>query len=180
MLLKEILTERLRKVAKREKDSPHPMHDDPDFGWIFHDAKANATAVVENILGDKVTDDESKLKPGMFLLSHTWGAGPMFSEMDMAPGMGGAIGLRDLLGTSARDIAEAAHEAFHAKLQQNKKNFSNEKLVNKLTVRWLQDHLSGMFLHATIETIEKSKRSYKDKKYVPSKKWLADYKKKYG
>lgn len=175
-----LLTE-LKRVAARDQDNPHPKASDPDGGWIYEGDPADAESVVKDILGADVTTDEDNLKPGMFLLSRTWwNNGPIFSNMDEAPGLGGAIGLRDVNGKTPRDIAEAAHEAYHALLHKKKKNSHNEHLVNKLATRWLQDHLSGIFLHAAIESILESKRSYKHKKYPSSKKWLADYIKKFG
>ena len=139
-----------------------------------------ASDVVFNILGDKATDDADKLEqPGgenQRFVGPTWGfdGGAMFSNMDAPPGSGGAIGLRNLDGKTPRDIAEAAHEAFHALLQLRNKNFENEKVVNRLAIRWLQDNLDGMFLHQAIEELLKSVRGYKSQSYKSTKRWLQD------
>ena len=166
----EIL-EGLSQVAKREVDNPHPEANDPDVGWIYGDAKITARSVITDILGDKAKFDDD-LQPGDFAVSGPWsGMGSMFSNMDEPPGGGGAIAINDPYGQTPKDIAIAAHEAYHALLQSRSKNFVNEHVVNRLAFRWLQDHLSGMFLHAALEAITTSKRAYKGRKYDSSRKY---------
>lgn len=163
MKLVDILNEKLGRVPDRP--GTNPMMD--------------ASDVVKAILGDKVTSDDEDLKPGMIYLSRSWTGYPMFSTMDEDPGKGGAIGLVKLYSSTPQDVATAAHEAFHALMQLKQKNYQNEHVVNRLASRWLQDHFSGMFLHAALETINKSKISYKRKKYASTKAFLADYNKRF-
>lgn len=153
------LFEKLARVPSKDKPNP----------------KMYALQVVRQILGDKAQTDADEYKQGQILISRSWVGSPIFSTMDEDPGAGGAIGLTKLYGNSPEDIAIAAHEAFHALLHLKKKNSNNEHLVNKLASRWLQDHFSGMFLHSALETINKSKISYKRKTYPSSKQFIADY-----
>lgn len=144
----------------------------PDRG---DNPQLTALQVVRDILGDRVETDSDRLKPGQILVIRSWTGYPMFSSMDEAPGQGGAIGLIDLDGRTAVDVAAAAHEAFHALLHINRKNSTNEHLVNRLTIRWLQDRYSGMMLHHMLDLINKSKISYKRMKYTSSKSFIDDY-----
>ncbi len=80
--------------------------------------------------------------------------------MDCKPGEGGSIGLRDLYGTTPKDIAEAAHEAYHAYLHMIGEDDDDEKLVNQLALKWLHQHLTGEDLQAAIEHIASSNKSY--------------------
>ena len=125
------------------------------------------------------TGDDKNINDKTVIVGPAWTGHPMFSNMDSPPGTGGAIGIADIDGNKPEDIAVAAHEAFHAKLQLHKKNFENEHVVNRLAIRWLQDHLSGMFLHMATERLLRSKRSYQSFKYDSTKKWLAKNKKYY-
>ena len=130
-----------------------------------------ARDVVHKILGDRVTEDGEDGDYGKIFLGRTWSRGAMFSNMDAPPGGGGAIGLENLDGKTPKDIAEAAHEAFHALLQLRSKNHVNEKVVNRLAERWLQDNLDGMFLHQALEHISTSQRGYKSQTYDSSRRW---------
>ena len=176
----EIL-EGLSRVAKREVDNPHPSAiDDPDdVAWIHGSDKITAYDVIKDILGDLADFTGEPENENQFVVSRPWSGvhKGMFDPMDMPPGTGGAIGIPSPDGNKPADIAIAAHEAFHAKLQSRSKNYHNEKVVNRLTTRWLQDHLSGMFLHMALERIGRSKRSYEKFKYETTRKFLAQYKK---
>lgn len=179
----EIL-EGLSRVAKREFDNPHPsaINDPDDVAWIYGDSKLTVRHVIEDILGDLADFTGEPENEKQFVVSGPWVSHHkgMFDTMDMPPGTGGAIGVPDLDGNKPEDIATAAHEAFHAKLQSRSKNYRNEKVVNRLTTRWLQDHLSGMFLHMAIESILQSKRSYAKFKYEATRRFLAQHKESQG
>ena len=179
MKVSEIL-EGLSRVAKREMDNPHPsaINDPDDVAWIYGDSKITARHVLDDILGDLVDFSGESEDENQFVVSGPWNLHKgMFSSADMPPGKGGAISIPNLDGNKPEDIAVAAHEAFHAKLQSRSKNYQNEKVVNRLTTRWLQDHLSGMFLHMALERIGKSKRAYAKYKYQTTREFLAQYKK---
>ena len=72
----------------------------------------------------------------------------------------GEIFLEEPLGTSPHAVAVAAHEACHALLFIQNKNHSDERLVNQMATEWLQRHLSGIALHAAVESILGSKIHY--------------------
>ena len=119
-----------------------------------------AYAVVQNILGrDNVTDDDEELQPGMYYLYQS-NEPPMFK--DTGDGVG-SINLPNLESTAAKDVAVAAHEAYHAYVHNKSKGgfaHANEKIINNLTEKWLRKHLSGPALHAAIEKITGSRISY--------------------
>lgn len=179
MKLIEFLSERLRQpIPKQERTHPFPVGKIPeDERWIWDGGKdeADVEGVLYDILGkDRVTLDPDKAKPGDIYVwrSTANGKGATFTPDESGVGI---IKVPDGYqsknhGDTARRIASAAHEAYHALLWLKDKNFVNEQLVNKLATRWLQDHLSGMFLHAALEKLRQSKISYKHtrKTYLPS------------
>ncbi len=124
MRIRDILNEGLSQV-------PHkPENHAKDRKWSANYI-GTALDAVYNILGDIVIgpgDDEEPTERSV-VVSRSWTGYDCFSEMDSEPGMGGAIGLVNPNGSSPKDIATAAHEAFHALLQLNKKNFTNEHVV---------------------------------------------------
>jgi len=116
--------------------------------------------VVRNILGrDRVTDDDDELGPGMYYVYQSSGD-PMFR--DTGDGVG-SINLPNLDSTAARDVAVAAHEAYHAYVHAKSKGgfaHANEKIINNLAEKWLRKHLSGQALHTALEQIIGSRISY--------------------
>lgn len=119
-----------------------------------------AYAVVQNILGkNRVTNDEDALTPNMYYVYQS-NEKPMFKDTDNGVG---SINLPDLSSTAARDVAVAAHEAFHAYVHSKSQGgivHANEKIINNLAEKWLRKHLSGPALHAAIEKITGSRISY--------------------
>ena len=118
---------------------------------------------IQNILGnDRVTDDEDDVEPGMYYVYQS-NEPPMFRDTEES-GPGGSINIPNLESKSARDVAMAAHEAFHAYVHDRTKGagavYSNEKIINNLAEKWLRKHLSGTALHVAIETITGSRISY--------------------
>jgi hypothetical protein len=120
----------------------------------------SAYAVVQNILGkNRVTNDEDALTPNMYYVYQSNNE-PMFRDTDNGVG---SINLPDLSSTAARDVAVAAHEAFHAYVHSKSQGgvvHANEKIINNLAEKWLRKHLSGTALHAAIEKITGSRISY--------------------
>lgn len=116
--------------------------------------------VIRNILGrDRVTDDDDELEPGMYYVYQSNQA-PMFRDTDNGVG---SINLPNLDSTAARDVAIAAHEAYHAYVHAKSRGgaaYSNEKIINNLAEKWLRKHLSGPALHTAIEQIVGSRISY--------------------
>jgi hypothetical protein len=116
--------------------------------------------VVRNILGkNRVTDDDDELGPGMYYVYQSNEA-PMFRDTDNGVG---SINLPNLDSTAARDVATAAHEAYHAYVHSKSQGgvaYSNEKIINNLAEKWLRKHLSGPALHAALEQIVGSRISY--------------------
>lgn len=134
------------------------------MGYIPPQSKWDSMSVLHDILGGKVTDTDEEYVPGAYYVSRPWHSGMkdgMFSDMDCKPGEGGAIGLPNPYGVTAKDIATAAHEGSHAWLHMTGKNHQDEALVNKTAEAWLRKNLSGPFLHQALETILKSKIHYK-------------------
>jgi predicted chitinase len=119
-----------------------------------------AYAVIQNILGkNRVTNDEDALTPNMYYVYQS-NQTPMFKDTDNGVG---SINLPDLSSTAARDVAVAAHEAFHAYVHSKSQGgvvHANEKIINNLAEKWLRKHLSGPALHAAIEHITGSRISY--------------------
>jgi hypothetical protein len=119
-----------------------------------------AYSVIQNILGrNQVTDDEEYLKPGMYYVYQS-SEPPMFRDTDDGTGI---INLPNLDSTAAKDVAVAAHEAYHAYVQSKSQGgvaYANEKIINKLAEKWLRNHLSGPALHVALEKIVGSKISY--------------------
>jgi hypothetical protein len=143
---------------------------------ILREEKTQWTArkVVADILGDLAWfGDAEKTPPGKFAVMRTWdyNGRPVFCDFDAKPGQGGAIGLVHVDGSTPADIAEAAHETFHALLHSRFKNFHNNHLVNKLAMSWLKKNLDEEDFHKARETIMKSKLSYQNYKYVPTRTW---------
>lgn len=126
--------------------------------------KVTAYEVVQAILGkDNVTTDGENAAPGQYVVSRSWrhDGKPMFSNMDMKPGEGGAIGLETPLNaTDAYAIASAAHEAFHAMLHQRGEDYNDEKKINQLTVDWIKQYFEPSFVDQMMIHIENSNRSY--------------------
>jgi hypothetical protein len=116
--------------------------------------------VIRNILGkDRVTDDDDELGPGMYYVYQSSGD-PMFR--DTGDGVG-SINVPNLDSTAARDVAVAAHEAYHAYVHSKSQGgavHSNEKVINNLAEKWLRKHLSGPALHAALEQIVGSRINY--------------------
>jgi hypothetical protein len=124
--------------------------------WSCYDA-------IQNILGrSRVTDDENELEPGMYYVYES-DLPPMFRDTEDS-GPGGSINVQNLESTSARDVAVAVHEAYHAyvhdKLAGRGVVHSNEKIINNLAEKWLRSHLSGPSLHVALEAITMSRVSY--------------------
>lgn len=119
-----------------------------------------AYSVIQNILGrNRVTDDDDELEPGMYYVYQS-NESPMFK--DTGDGVG-SINLPNLDSTAARDVATAAHEAYHAYVHNKSQGgfaHANEKIINNLAEKWLRNHLSGPALHVALETIVGSKISY--------------------
>jgi hypothetical protein len=173
MKIKELLYEDLTRISQRNKPNPT---------WTSFE-------VVKRILKDYgVTYDEpggeaDENPPddyrGTASVGPSWAKDPItnkktgiYDPFGSFPGEGGSIGLSNPQGRTPDDIAAAAHEAYHALLQMRHKNHNNERVVNRLAVRWLQDHYSGKFLHFAINVLRDSRVSYKDEKYQSSKKHL--------
>jgi hypothetical protein len=116
--------------------------------------------VVRNILGkNRVTDDDDELEPGMYYVYQSSGP-PMFRDTDNGVG---SINLPNLDSTAARDVAIAAHEAYHAYVHSKSQGgvvHANEKIINNLAEKWLRKHLSGPALHVALEQIVGSRISY--------------------
>ena len=118
---------------------------------------------IKNILGlGRVTDDEDEIKPGMYYV-YASNESPMFRDTEDS-GPGGSINVRDLDSKAARDVAMAAHEAYHAYVHDKTggegRVHGNEKIINNLAEKWLRNHLSGSALHVAIEAITGSRISY--------------------
>jgi hypothetical protein len=132
--------------------------------WSCYDA-------IQNILGrSRVTDDENELEPGMYYVYES-DLPPMFRDTEDS-GPGGSINVQNLESTSARDVAVAVHEAYHAyvhdKLAGRGVVHSNEKIINNLAEKWLRSHLSGPSLHVALEAITMSRVSY-GSNHLPAK-----------
>lgn len=119
-----------------------------------------AYAVVQNILGkNRVTDDEDELTPNMYYVYQS-NEEPMFRDTGEGEG---SINLPNLSSTSAKDVAVAAHEAFHAYVHSKGTGgvvHANEKIINNLAEKWLRKHLSGPALHSALEQITGSRIHY--------------------
>ena len=116
--------------------------------------------VIQNILGrDRVTDDEDDLEPGMYYVYQS-SEPPMFRDTDDGVG---SINLPNLDSKAAKDVAIAAHEAYHAYVHGKSQGgavYANEKIINNLAEKWLRNHLSGPALHVGLEQIVGSRISY--------------------
>jgi putative chitinase len=119
-----------------------------------------AYAVVQNILGkNRVTNDEDELTPNMYYVYQS-NEEPMFKDTDNGVG---SINLPNLDSTAAKDVAVAAHEAFHAYVHSKSQGgvvHANEKIINNLAEKWLRKHLSGPALHVALEKITGSRIHY--------------------
>jgi hypothetical protein len=150
------LTQRYGKFEPEDK----PMLPTTRVGGAPSPTLWTAYEVIRNILGkDKVTDDDDELAPGMYYVYQSLGS-PMFK--DTGDGVG-SINLPNLDSTSARDVAMAAHEAYHAYVHNKSLGgvaYANEKIINKLAEKWLRNHLSGPALHTALEKIVGSRISY--------------------
>jgi predicted chitinase len=122
-----------------------------------------AYEAIENILGkNRVTDNDDDIEPGMYYVYQS-NESPMFKDTEES-GTGGSINIPNLDSKAARDVAMAAHEAYHAYVHDKTKGsgriHANEKIINNLAEKWLRNHLSGSALHVAIETITGSRISY--------------------
>ena len=75
----------------------------------------------------------------------------------------GSINLPNLDSKAAKDVAIAAHEAYHAYVHGKSQGgavYANEKIINNLAEKWLRNHLSGPALHVGLEQIVGSRISY--------------------
>jgi hypothetical protein len=133
-----------------------------------------ALDVVKDILGqDKVVTDTDDMKAGAYMVKQ--GDEPGFTpplkgkvedwmaELGLtAADTPGTIYLINLQSRDAADVAQAAHEAYHAwmTVKSPGKIYQNEKLTNQLATKWLKKNLSGMELHTALEMILKSKIDY--------------------
>lgn len=158
----------LEEVSDAELRARWGEFDDQDRDWLSR-TKTNlqpaatlwtAEEVVANILGqDRVTTDEDELSPGMYYLYQS-NQPPMFR--DTGDGVG-SINLPNLESTAAKDVAKAAHEAYHAYVHNKSKGgivHANEKIINNLAEKWLRKHLTGPALHTALEAITGSRLSY--------------------
>jgi hypothetical protein len=124
--------------------------------WKAYDA-------IRDVLGtNRVTDDDDDIEPGMYYVYQS-SEPPMFRDTEDS-GPGGSINIPNLDSKSARDVAMAVHEAYHAYVHDRTKGagvvYTNEKIINNLAERWLRKHLSGSALHVALEAITKSRVSY--------------------
>ena len=146
-----------------------PMLPRTDVGGAPAPTLWTAYDVVRDILGqDKVTDDDEDLQPGMYYIYQS-DQPPMFRDTDDGVG---SINLPNLDSTAARDVAQAAHEAYHAYVHNKSKGgavYSNEKIINNLAEKWLRKHLSGPALHVGLEQIIGSRISY-GSDHIPTQK----------
>ena len=146
-----------------------PMLPRTDVGGAPAPTLWTAYDVVRDILGrDKVTDDDEDLQPGMYYIYQS-DQPPMFRDTDDGVG---SINLPNLDSTAARDVAQAAHEAYHAYVHNKSKGgavYSNEKIINNLAEKWLRKHLSGPALHVGLEQIIGSRISY-GSDHIPAQK----------
>ena len=89
--------------------------------------------VVRDILGKQnVTDNEDELGPGIYYVYQS--GEPMFRGTGDTEG---SIELPDLDSTAAKDIAAAAHEAYHAYIHSRAQGgavHANEKIVNNMEI----------------------------------------------
>lgn len=128
--------------------------------------------VFADILGhNNIGTDKDKLKDGQYLIKNVdpnskWDD-PGFSKPwtstigDEPQHYPGAITVYDYKSRDAKDIAVAAHEAYHALMyKKGKSYFDNEKLTNNLAAKWLKKHLTGPELHVALEMILNSNISY--------------------
>lgn len=119
-----------------------------------------ALDVVKNILGsNRVTDDDDELTPNMYYVYQS-NEEPMFRHTDNGVG---SINLPNLSSTAAKDVAVAAHEAFHAYVHSKSQGgvvHANEKIINNLAEKWLRKHLTGTALYAALEKITGSRIHY--------------------
>ncbi len=121
-----------------------------------------AADVVKQIIGPRATTDADNTTKYSYLISKPWyGSGPMFDTFDSTTG--GVIALPRPNSKRIKDIAGAAHEAFHAWLHMNGQDWTDERQVNKLAAQWLTSHYKqfGFLLHSALEEILRSKISYK-------------------
>ncbi|WP_407305366.1 hypothetical protein [Acinetobacter sp.] len=130
--------------------------------------------VVRDILGkDKVATSTDDMKPGVYLVKQADEPGftppkkgqveDWMAELGLtATDIPGTIYLVNLNSRDAADVAQAAHEAYHAwmTVKSPGKIYQNEKFTNQLATKWLKKNLSGVELHAALEMILKSKISY--------------------
>ena len=124
--------------------------------WTAYDA-------IRDVLGrNRVTDEEDDIEPGMYYVYQS-PEPPMFTDTEDS-GTGGSINVPRPDSKSARDVAIAVHEAYHAYVHDKTKGagvaYTNEKIINNLAERWLRKHLSGSALHVALEAITISRVGY--------------------
>jgi hypothetical protein len=159
--------------------SPNTKHgNDQEYkDWVFSADKDiesapgpvgfTALQAIKDILGaDNVCADDEEPERGQYYVIQGHRPGAYFIAMDDYSD-GGVIELPfDQNSNQARRIATAVHEAFHAYVHRKIPGgslYNNEKMVNSLSVKWLQKHLTGYNLHIALEQITKSRISYGDK-----------------
>ena len=134
----------------------------------------SAINVIRNILGPNfVSVDPHNVAAGQYLVKQ--GAEPTFTppvagkvepwmaELGLtAQNFPGTIEIPNANSMDAADVAQAAHEAYHAWMTVKSKGtiWRNEKFTNQLATKWLKKNLSGVELHVALETILKSKIEY--------------------
>lgn len=176
MKVQEIITEAEASDAELKQrygdfePEDKPMLPTTKIGGATSPTLWSAYAVIENILGSsRVTDDEDNISPGMYYV-YASNAPQMFRDTeDFGPG--GSINIPNLDSKAAKDVAMAAHEAYHAYVHDKTQGagavHSNEKIINHLAEKWLRNHLSGPALHVALETILGSRISY-GKDHLPT------------
>jgi hypothetical protein len=180
MRSKEFVTERLptpdemqiRGVDPNDIDDVKMSNSDRDIPSVPGPVGFTALQAIGNILGrDRVCTDEKYYIPGKRNILVTDEGGLTRNSFDYSAAMGddrsagAVIYIDDIFSSQARNIAIAVHEAYHAWmfLKSGGTVFQNEKMVNRMAIRWLRKHLSGMNLQIATEEILHSNLSYNHK-----------------
>lgn len=130
--------------------------------------------VIRSILGaGHVSIDDKHVLPGQYLVrvgEHPTFSPPQEGKLEdwmeelglKAASFPGVIEVPSLESRDAADVAQAAHEAYHAWMTVKSKGqiYKNEKFTNQLASKWLKKNLDGMQLHIALETILHSKIDY--------------------
>jgi len=152
MLSKEFIIE---VKPNRSYMSGGPMDSAATTRWT-------AIEVIQDILDNLATTNENP-KPGQYLVCRPWVnnmSNGMFSTMDCEPGEGGSIGVKNIHGNTAEDIATAAHEAYHAYLHKNGQDYHNEQAVNAHAEKWVDANLTGGFKKEVQAHLLRSRNHY--------------------